>query len=175
MHEEDPSIRFPNFFEHSAITLGAQGQPFELDGVTLQALLIAANDFLPPDGKDHPCQDRMEAHRYRVIRQEDIVFVQIEDDDEFCGLKYLSLDTGARYAIHTDGRILRRSVGAEPGERPAPQSPDAGIPATEAGITLQDVPRHEPDAASKDGGTGPVSPVAPPTPPNSDGGTPVGG
>ncbi len=147
--EEDPSIRFPNFFEHSAISFGVGGQPYELDGVTLQALLTAVNDFLPPRGSDTQCRDRLEAHRYRVIRQDDIVFVQIEDDDEHCGLKYLSLDTGARYAISADGRILRRSVGAAPEEWPDSQMPDAGIPAADAGATPQDAPQPGPE----DGGT----------------------
>ena len=173
--EDDPSIRFPNFHEHAAVTLGARNQPYELDGVTLQALLVAANDFLPPSGKEQPCRDRLEAHRYRVIRQGDIVFVQIEDDDEFCGLKYLSLDTGARYAISTDGRILRRSVGADPNERPAPQAPDAGAPVPqETGLIPPDLPPLGPDAESRDGGMGPVSPAVPSTPPGHEAGTPNG-
>jgi len=84
------------------------------------------NDFLPPGGENPPCRDRPEAHRYRAVRQADILFVQIEDDDAFCGLKYLSLDRGAPYAIRTDGRILRRSFGAEPNPAPVPVTPDAG-------------------------------------------------
>lgn len=112
--EEDRTIVFPRFHERSAIRIGAGEGPYELDGVVLRAILIAARDFLPPAEKDQPCRNKLEAHRYRVIRQGDIVFVQIEDDDEFCGLKYLSLDTGAKYAIHSDGRILRRIIGAEP-------------------------------------------------------------
>jgi hypothetical protein len=114
--EEDRTIVFPRFHEHSAIRVGTEKGPYELDGVVLQAILIAARDFLPPAERDQPCRDKLEAHRYRVIRRGDIIFVQIEDDDEFCGLKYLSLDTGAKYAISTDGRILRRIIGAEPVE-----------------------------------------------------------
>ena len=123
---EDLSVRFPDFYARSVITVGADGKAYELEGVTLRALLIATNDFLPPGGENPPCRDRPEAHRYRVIRQGDIIFVQIEDDDAFCGLKYLSLDTGARYAISTDGRILRRGFGAEPDPAPVPVPPDAG-------------------------------------------------
>jgi hypothetical protein len=105
----DASIVFPHFFGRAAIRVGAGGAPYEMDGVTLQALMVAANDLLPPGGKGQSCRDRQEAHQYRVIRQGDIIFVQIDDDDAFCGLKYLSLDTSVRYAISTDGRILRRS------------------------------------------------------------------
>jgi hypothetical protein len=142
--EEDRTIVFPRFHEHSAIKVGTGEGPYELDGVALQALLIAARDFLPPPEKDQPCRDKLEAHRYRVIRRGDIVFVQIEDDDEFCGLKYLSLDTGAKYAISIDGRILRRIIGAEPE------------------YTEQ-----------QDGGTEPVPIPSPPAPPSTpDGGSP---
>jgi hypothetical protein len=137
---EDLSVHFPDFDAPSVITVGADGKAYELEGVTLRALLIAANDFLPPAGENTPCKDRPEAHRYRVVRQGDIVFVQIEDDDVFCGLKYLSLDTGARYAISTEGRILRRSFGAEPDLAPDSSS---GVPSRGA------------DAESRDGGTVP--------------------
>lgn len=134
--EEDKTIVFPRFSEHAAIKVGSGEGPYELDGVALQAIMIAARDFLPPPEKDQPCRDRLEAHRYRVIRRGDIIFVQIEDDDEFCGLKYLSLDTGAKYAIRTDGRILRHIVGAEPepsdqhdgGTDPIPMSPPSTPP-----------------------------------------------
>lgn len=143
--EEDRSIVFPQFFEQPAIKVGVGNGPYEMDGVTLRALLMATADFLPPADKDTPCRDRIEAHRYRVIRQGDIVFVQIEDDDEFCGLKYLSLDTGAKYAISTDGRILRRLIGTEP------EVPEPG-----------------------DGGSGTVPPSPPPTPSSApDGGSPA--
>lgn len=141
---EDKTIVFPRFSEHSAIKVGSGEGPYELDGVALQAIMIAARDFLPPPEKDQPCRDRLEAHRYRVIRRGDIIFVQIEDDDEFCGLKYLSLDTGAKYAISTDGRILRHIVGTEPEE-----------------------------AEQQDGGTDPMPMGPPSTPPSDpDGGSP---
>ncbi|HYO57411.1 hypothetical protein, partial [Archangium sp.] len=137
--EEDRTIVFPRFFEHSAIKIGAGEGPYELDGVVLQAILIAARDFLPPPEKDQPCRNRLEAHRYRVIRRGDIIFVQIEDDDEFCGLKYLSLDTGAKYAISIDGRILRRIIGTEPEES---EQQDGGVaPAPDGGSP------HAPDAS----------------------------
>ena len=112
--ENDRSIVFPQFFEQPAVELGAPGAPFELDGVVLQALVIAANDFVPPSDKARACGDRLEAHRYRVIRKGSTIFVRIEEDPAFCGGGYVSLDSGAKYAISTDGRILRRVVDGEP-------------------------------------------------------------
>lgn len=63
--ENDRSIVFPQFFEQTAAELDPQGVPFELEGVVLQAIMLAANDFLPPSAKERPCWDRQEAHRYR--------------------------------------------------------------------------------------------------------------
>lgn len=153
--EEDKTIVFPRFHEQSAIKVGAGEGPYELDGVALRALVLAARDFLPPPEEEQPCRDKLEAHRYRVIRRGDIVFVQIEDDDEFCGLKYLSLDTGARYAISTDGRILRRLIGAEPegtelpdgGMEPGPIAPSPAPPAVADGGS-PDAPEDSPDSGT---------------------------
>jgi hypothetical protein len=122
----DPSIIFPQFYDRPAIHVGAGGVPYELDGVLLRALMIAANHFRPPGEQDQPCWARQEAQRYRVIRQGDIVFVDISEDPEFCGMDYISLDSGATYAISIDGRILRRVTGAEPDRI-------FGAPATDAG------------------------------------------
>lgn len=106
--EDDRSIVFPPFFECTPVEVGAPGQPYQLDGVTLKAISIAANDFLPPERANTPCFDRQEAHSYRVIRQGEIIFVRIDEIPEYCGRKHGGLDSGARYAISTDGRILRR-------------------------------------------------------------------
>ncbi len=81
--------------------------------------MVAANDFLPPAGRKQACWDKQEAHRYRIIRQGDIIFVRIDDDLEFCGLQYVSLHTGATYAISTDGRILRRMFDGQPRDPPS--------------------------------------------------------
>jgi hypothetical protein len=126
--ENDRSIVFPQFFEQSVVEVGARGELYELDGVVLQAIMIAANDFLPPSTKERPCWDRQEAHRYRIIRRDPVIFVRIDEDSAACGGGYVSLDSGAKYAISTDGRILRRVVDGEPEGLLGPGTPDAGIP-----------------------------------------------
>jgi hypothetical protein len=142
--ENDDSITFPQFFADSAVAIGAGDKPYELDGSTLRAISIAANDFLPSGDEDRPCWRRQEAYRYRVIRQGDIIFVRIMEDPDHCGQQYISVDTGAKYAISTNGRILRRVVGAEPEAPWATQVPDAGEPRS---------PDDQPD-----GGVLPLSP-----------------
>jgi hypothetical protein len=126
--ENDRSIVFPQFFEQAAVEVGAQGAPYELGGVVLQAIMIAANDFLPPSAKERPREDRQEAHRYRVIRQGNVIFIRIDEDPAFCGGGYVPLDSGAKYAISTDGRILRRVVDGEPEFPLEAATPDAGTP-----------------------------------------------
>jgi hypothetical protein len=106
--ENDRSILFPQFFERTPVGIAEPGQTYEFDGVTLRALAIAANDFLPPDGANVPCVERREAHVYRIIRQGDILFIRIDENPGYCGRKYGRLDSGAEYAISTGGRILRR-------------------------------------------------------------------
>lgn len=126
--ENNPSIAFPPFFADSAVAVGAGEKPYELDGVLLRAISIAANDFLPSDDEDRPCWMRQEAYRYRVIRQGDIIFVRIIEDPDHCGPQYISVDTGAKYAISTSGRILRRIIGAELEAPLIATTPDAGEP-----------------------------------------------
>ena len=112
----DRTIVFPQFFEHTAITVGAPGGTYELNGEILRAVAIAANDFLPPDDSPRPCHKRQEAQFYRVIRQGNIIFVDIRENHEYCGRRYPALDSGAKNAISTDGRILRHVLdGAEGG------------------------------------------------------------
>ncbi|WP_157231871.1 hypothetical protein [Hyalangium minutum] len=93
----------------------------------LRAVLIAANDFLPPGAKNPSCPNRQEAQSYRVIRQGDITFVYIYENEAYCGGSYLALDSGAKYAISTEGRILRRVLDGHP-EAGAP-----GFEVTDAG------------------------------------------
>ncbi|MFL5355033.1 hypothetical protein [Archangium sp.] len=112
--QEDTSIRFPNFHEHFATIIGETGKPYELDGATLRALTIAANDFIPPNGRKRQCWERQEAHSYRVIRQGDIIFVEIGPDPRACEQGAIPLDGGVKYAISKDGRILRRLFDGEP-------------------------------------------------------------
>jgi hypothetical protein len=180
--EGDRSIVFPQFFERPAIEIGAGGTPYELDGVVLRALTVAIRDFLPSDGKKKPCWDRPEAHRYRIIRQGDIIFIRIDDDLEACGLQYVSLDSGAKYAISTEGRILRRVLDGEPEELLAPEPPDAGEPkgltTPEASPKLapsQGMPMDLQPPRTPGGENGPVPPAMPPVSPYApDGGTPDG-
>lgn len=122
---DDTSIRFPSFFENEAVEVGASGKLYELDGVTLRALAIAANDFLPPGGVDRPCEYRQEAQRYRILRQERIIFIYILPDHEHCGAP-MPLDGGVRYAISTEGRILRRIFDGQPEAPGEPLDLDAG-------------------------------------------------
>lgn len=159
--QEDASIRFPDFHERFATTLGEQGKPYELDGATLRAITIAANDFTPPKGRDRQCWEKQESHRYRIIRQGDIIFVRISTDPVACEHKVLVLDAGATYAISTEGRILRRLFDGEP-EELSPESheageqesqgilvPDSQVGATSAG-TAPDLPASWFDGGSPD-------------------------
>lgn len=146
--ENDRSIAFPQFFEPSTVETGAGTTQYKLDGVVLKAIMIAMNDYLHPDARDKTCMGSPEAHRFHVIRQENIIFVRIDEDLEFCGLQYLSLDSGARYAISTDGRILRRVFGGGPDKFLDTAVPDAGV--------------HEgAPPAQQDGGSAPENPTPP--------------
>ncbi len=164
--EEDTSIRFPPFFDQAAVEVGSGGAPYELDGVTLRALAIAANDFLPPGGRNRPCEYRQESQRYRVLRQGDIIFIYILPDYEYCGAPR-PLDGGVRYAISTDGRILRRLFDGEPEEPLPPVDLDAGgwVPARPGVPSGYDELLNAPPSLppeSRDGG--PDAPLPPPPP-----------
>lgn len=87
---------------------------YSLDGVTLQALTIATNDFIPKPAEETLCWRKPAAHRYRFIRQGDIIFVRIDANTTACSLDYGLLDYGVQYAISTEGRILRRLYDGEP-------------------------------------------------------------
>ena len=161
--EEDTSIRFPEFYEQFATRVGEGARPYELDGAMLRALSLAANDFLPPDGRERPCWERQEAFSYRVIRQGSLIFVRISPDPAACGSQTLSLDGGARYAISTEGRILRRLFGAEPDRfDPALQAAEkqqpvgTPVPDSQVGDTSgepsPDLPARAPDAGTPDAG-----------------------
>ncbi len=112
---DDRAITFPQFFEHDAISVGALGGANELDGETLKAVTIAANDYLPTSGPDDPCWRRREAQLFRVIRQKNIIFIYIHENFTYCGRTYPATESGIKYAISTDGRILRRIIDAQEG------------------------------------------------------------
>ncbi|MBZ4417548.1 hypothetical protein [Myxococcus sp. RHSTA-1-4] len=134
--EEDTSIVFPDLFDREAARMSAQSQPYELDGVLLRAIAIAANDFLPPDSTKRSCWNRQESYRYRVIKQGDVVFVRLSADPESCKPGPRMLDGGVKYAISTDGRILRRLFDGEPETLPTSEGPDAGMPETSSGPSI---------------------------------------
>jgi hypothetical protein len=112
--EDDRSIVFPQFFAHEAIELGTPGKTYELDGEMLRALTIAANDFAPAGGHATQCRGKQEANLYRAIRQGGVIFIYVYEDEKYCGHSYPSLDSGAKYAIGADGRILRRILDGQP-------------------------------------------------------------
>ncbi|MFP2925403.1 hypothetical protein ACLESO_09320 [Pyxidicoccus sp. 3LG] len=106
----DKSVTFPLTASRDAVQVGTPGQAYAFDGEVLRALMIAANDLFPPGRPASECRNRREAHTYRVIRQEGIVFVYIDEDLAYCGHRFPAMDSGAKYAISHDGRILRRIV-----------------------------------------------------------------
>ena len=158
--EDDKSIVFPDFFKGG---VSGEGQPYLLDVVTLRALVIASQDFFPPDSRELPCWEKQEGHDYRIVRQADIVFVYIYVSPARCARKFLAFDAGAKYAIGADGRILRRIFEGEPeGPPESLSSSDAGVqkPAGEPGLSsIIQTPGDEPSrylpATWLDGGTGP--------------------
>lgn len=103
---QDSSIQM---LSYDSITRGAL-----IDGPTLRALQVAADDFFPSWGLPRACIDTPEAHRYYAIRRGEIIYVAILQDPGYCGRAYSSLDSGVRYAISVDGRILRRLLDGEP-------------------------------------------------------------
>ncbi|MCY1046807.1 hypothetical protein OV208_36220 [Corallococcus sp. bb12-1] len=134
--EEDPSIVFPAFFAQPAVSPGMEGTVYELDGDTLRALSIATQDLLPPQDRSLPCGSRLESQQYRVVRQGDLFFIRIDEDPRACGRTHPALDSGASYAIHRDGRILRRvmdgaadmTAPADSGVNTTPGEPGAASP-----------------------------------------------
>ena len=125
---EDLSIRFPRFYEQKPIEVGQGQGTFEVDGAVLRALRVAADDFLPLKAEEPPCWATQAAHTYRVLRQEDIIFIRIDEDPASCGRKARALHSGAQYAISQDGRILRRVLGDAPEEPLTPQPPETEHP-----------------------------------------------
>ncbi|NOK22135.1 hypothetical protein [Corallococcus carmarthensis] len=125
--EEDPSILFPAFFSQPAVPLGTEGTVYELDGDTLRALTVATRDLLPSQDTTVSCGSRWESQQYRVVRQGDLIFIRIDEDPRACGRTQPALDSGASYAIHRDGRILRRLIDGQPD---VSAHADAGVPST---------------------------------------------
>ncbi|RKG94515.1 hypothetical protein D7V97_38740 [Corallococcus sp. CA053C] len=124
---EDLSIVFPDFSTRQALSVGAPGTTYALDGALLRAVFVAADAFLPREQEDRSCWSRREAWRFRILREGDIAFVRMDADPRACAPGVLLLDGGATYAVRlSDGRILRRLHDGEPVGTPLPGSPDAG-------------------------------------------------
>ncbi|WP_426734293.1 hypothetical protein [Myxococcus faecalis] len=162
--QEDLSISFPE-------ALDAPEQYSVVDGETLRALSIAANDFLPVEARERSCWNRQESYRYRVLKQGELFFVGISANPEACKLKPRMLDGGVRYAIDREGRVLRRHFEGEPDAPSAPSlSPEAGSPVSlpdadiPVGDTTWGTPMESVPSSWRDGGTAPSS--------SADGGTP---
>jgi hypothetical protein len=166
LKHQDTSIRMLGY---DSIKAGGS-----IDGPSLRALKVAAEDFFPAGGAPRACIDTPEAYRYFSVRHGEIIYVAILQDPSHCGRAYTSLDSGVRYAIHIDGRILRRLLDGEPeldtvedgGSKPAfldggataidvtippdarvsfPILFDAGSPSPDAGTPLVDPPGAQSD------------------------------
>ncbi|WP_224364032.1 hypothetical protein [Hyalangium versicolor] len=126
--EDNKSIVFPMFFGEEGMDVGGEGKPSAMDGATLRALMVATQDFLPSNAPGKPCWSTPEGHRYGIIRQGDIVFIEISADFSNCWHEFMPLDYGAVYAIGMDGRILRRLFVGHPDYPTPPRlSSDAGV------------------------------------------------
>jgi hypothetical protein len=168
--EQDESIVFPESFGPTPV-VGRPGRPYALEGTTLQALLIATRDFLPPPTKETPCWDRPEAYAYQVLRQGEVIFIEIHGDPAACEGRFLMLDSGWRYAISVDGRILRRLQTGEPEwatPSPLPADEDAGVGDSQGELDLSggvEVPPGSPPPRvpwrQMDGGPGPGTSALP--------------
>lgn len=103
---EDRTVRFPVFSDADA----GVGAPVVLDGETLRALTIVSQDLFPMGSAATSCDSRPESYTYRVLRQDGLLFVYVDENPAACGRRFPSLDSGAKYALRPDGRILRRVI-----------------------------------------------------------------
>lgn len=199
--EEDKSIRFPKHLDRSVVQVGGEEHLYIMDGETLRAINVAASDFIRPSSKREECWETREAHRFQVVRQGDIIFVEVYLDADYCDMPFMFLDYGVKYAISTDGRILRRLYEGEPEDLSSPPTEDEGergpeywVDPSQVGSTiggktdcdfLRMLARHSRRKSSAplpkeceqvDGGAPPAPSQAdggsPPTPPQVDGGSP---
>ncbi|MFL5356787.1 hypothetical protein [Archangium sp.] len=168
---DDTSIALPRFYDRPTVAVGEGSKYyFELDGEMLRAVAIATSDFLPPRTRKTSCGNRLEGQRYIVTRQGDIIFVYIYEDSDYCGGKYAALDSGVKYAISKDGRILRRVFDGEPEEPLEAWDPDGGVPAKPGVVPGFEPIERKPSPASpsQDGGS---SDSPSPAPEGRDGGS----
>jgi hypothetical protein len=126
--EDDKSIVFPMFFGVNGTKIGGEGDLYTIDGPALRALMVAIHDYLPSNPRDKSCWNYPEGHRYEIIRNGKVTFIEIGTDFTHCDDPFIMFDDGAVYAIsNTDGRILRRLFEGHPDyPNPLRLSPDAG-------------------------------------------------
>jgi hypothetical protein len=143
--ENDTSVIFPLSIGRALVEVDARHATYDLEGDVLQALLIASNDYLPLGVAPSSCSTRLDALDYRFTRRDDIIFVYVNEDFTCCGADTLRpIHSGAKYAIHTDGRILRRVIDGVDDDHSVWRlgTPDGGTVTvvTEPGVLLD--PRH---------------------------------
>jgi hypothetical protein len=112
-------LRHRSWFEHqdSSVRMLSYDSIMEggpIDGPMFRALRVAADDFFPAWGPPRACIDTPEAYKYYAVQRGETIYVAILQEPGYCGRAYSSLDSGARYAISMDGRILRRMLDGEP-------------------------------------------------------------
>lgn len=126
MGGDDDSIRFPKALNTPGLRLGKSEQRARVDGAIVQAMMVAAKDFIPPSSDSWRCFNKPGDFYFDVLRQGDIIFVSISPDYSTCESGTGPLDWGAVYAISADGRILSRVDPEELDGDSSPSSPDAG-------------------------------------------------
>jgi hypothetical protein len=126
---DDRTLRFPVSTDAEAIQVGTPGVPAVLDGETLRALTLVSRDLFPLGSAAAACESRPESYTYRVLRQDGLLFVYVDENPSACGRRFPSLDSGAKYALRPDGRILRRVVdGVDEDDDPrGVMLPDGGV------------------------------------------------
>ena len=153
---QDRRVKMPDFHDPAP--------DYVMDGAELQAIHVATDDFLGKAASTNDCSYSVLAHRYKVMRRGDVIFVRISTNPEACGGQGYALDGAGSYAISADGRILRRILDTEPddveGEDAGspidvielPARPDGGMPVPEIGLNLNEeyLPRWFVDAGIRD-------------------------
>jgi hypothetical protein len=137
---EDLSVRIPREWPKTT----------NLDGPTLQAIRVAADDWAPRAGPEVTCEDSQFAYVFEAFRQGDIIFVRISHGlNAQCPRSVL--DGGAVYAIGLDGKILRRLPDGYPDLAEPPRS-DEQLPVAKE-LMLGDGGFALPTGPMLDGGT----------------------
>lgn len=154
LQHQDSSVPMPGY---DAIVASAP-----IDGPTLRALQVAASDFFPAWGPPRACIDTPEAHSYYAVRRGELIYVAILQNPGYCGRAHSSLDSGVRYAISVDGRILRRLLDGEPDlDTPEDGGVSLGEGATAIDVTVPPEARVS-FPVTADGDTPPVDGGSPP-------------